>query len=97
MGVKFIKELMSTSQAREYYENIQRRNGKMIKCQHCGSPIGRLQESPELHVIGEIAISVICHKCKEWTTEKLYEYDKNRITYKATDKGNVTEIWKVRG
>lgn len=69
----------------------------MIKCQSCGTPVGQLQESTELHVIGEIAISLICHSCKEWTTEKLYEYDKNRITYKATDKGNVTEIWKVRG
>ena len=69
----------------------------MIKCNRCGSPVGRLQESPELHVIGEIAISVICHKCKEWTTEKLYEYDHHRITYRVSDSGNVTQIKKVRG
>ncbi|PEM64423.1 hypothetical protein CN625_01550 [Bacillus toyonensis] len=69
----------------------------MIKCCNCGTPIGRLQESPELHVIGEIAISVICHNCKEWTTEKLYEYDKYRITDRVVDKGNTTEIWRRRG
>ncbi|WP_042868410.1 hypothetical protein [Bacillus cereus] len=69
----------------------------MIKCQACGSPIGRLQESPELHVIGEIAISVICHKCKEWTIEKLYEYDAHRITDTVKDNGNTTEIYRRRG
>jgi len=69
----------------------------MIKCQACGTPIGRLQESPELHVIGEIAISVICHKCKEWTTEKLYEYDAHRITYKLSDSGDTTQVTRRRG
>lgn len=69
----------------------------MIKCQSCGTPVGQLQESTELHVIGEIAISLICHSCKEWTTEKLYEYDKYRVTDRVTDKGNTTEIWRRRG
>lgn len=69
----------------------------MIKCDKCGSPIGRLQESPELHVIGEIAIQLICHKCKEWTTEKLYEYDAHRITDTVVDRGNTTEIYRRRG
>lgn len=69
----------------------------MIKCQACGTPIGRLQESPELHVIGEIAIQLICHKCKEWTTEKLYEYDKYRITDRVVDNGQTTEIYRRRG
>lgn len=69
----------------------------MIKCTNCNTPVGRLQESTELHVIGEIAIELICHNCKEWTTEKLYEYDKHRITYKVTDEGNTTQIVKVRG
>lgn len=69
----------------------------MIKCSNCNTPVARLQESPELHVIGEIQLDLICFNCREWTTEKLYEYDYNRITYKLSDSGNVTEIVKVRG
>lgn len=69
----------------------------MIKCSHCNSPLGQLHESPELHVIGEIEIGLICFNCKEWTTEKLYEYDKYRITDRVTDNGNTTEIYRRRG
>lgn len=69
----------------------------MIKCNNCGCVVGTLEESAELHVIGEMKINLICHKCKSWTSEMLFEYDIERVTYQFEDTEKVTNLIKLGG
>lgn len=67
----------------------------MITCKHCSSVVGTMEESTELHVIGEIKLLLICPTCKQITEEKLYEYDRNRLqifTQELVDRGETTEL-----